>query len=66
MQYFTPSVEGLARAGYTHGLKISAQGLDKRFTQEACELMKRVLETALAQVVTRFFAPTAFKVFSVN
>ena len=52
MQCFTPSVEGLARAGYTHGLKISAQGLDKRFTQEACEFMKRVLETALSQVIT--------------
>ncbi len=52
IQYFTPSVEGLARAGYTHGLTISAQGLDKRFTQEACEFMKSVTETAIAQIVT--------------
>jgi len=32
-------VEGLSRAGCTHDLYISAQGLDKRFTKEsACAL----------------------------
>jgi len=32
-------VEGLARAGCTHDLYISAQGLDQRFTKEsACAL----------------------------
>jgi hypothetical protein len=44
-------VEGLARAAYTHDLKISAQGVDKRFTSKACELMKSVLEEAVAQVI---------------
>ena len=56
IQYFTPSVEGLARAGYTHGLTISAQGLDKRLAQEACEFMKSVTETAIAQNGHRQFA----------
>jgi hypothetical protein len=40
LQNDTPSVEGLARAGFSHDLQISAQGLDKRFTEKACELMK--------------------------
>jgi hypothetical protein len=37
LQNHTPSVEGLARAGFSHDLKISAQGLDKRFTENACQ-----------------------------
>ena len=44
-------MEGLARAGYTHDLKISAQGVDKRFTSKTCEFMKSVLEEAIAQVI---------------
>jgi len=44
-------VEGLARAGYTHGLRVSAQGLDKRFTEKAGELMRSVLEEAVAQII---------------
>ncbi|MGJ0428983.1 IS4 family transposase [Methylobacter sp.] len=51
-QNHSPSVEGIARAGYSHGLRISAQGLDKRFTPAASDLMRGVLEAAVAQVVT--------------
>jgi len=52
MQNSQPSVEGLARAGCSHGLKVSAQGLDQRFTAKACEFVKSVLEEGMAQVVT--------------
>lgn len=51
LQNHSPSVEGLARSAYTHGLKISAQGVDKRFTSKACEFMKSVLEEAIAQII---------------
>jgi len=44
-------LEGLARAGYAHGLRVSAQGLDKRFDEKAYEFMKSVLEEAIAQVI---------------
>lgn len=44
-------MEGLARAAYTHNLKISAQGLDKRFTEKASGFMKSVLAEAVAQVI---------------
>ena len=46
-----PSVEGLARAGFTHELYISAQGLDKRFTEKSCEFVKSVLERALSKII---------------
>jgi len=52
MQNQPPTAEGLARAGFSHGLKVSAQGLDQRFTAEACEFVKSVLEEAMAQTVT--------------
>jgi hypothetical protein len=51
LQNHSPSVEGLARAGYAHGLLVSAQGLDKRFNEKACGFMQSVLEEAVAQVV---------------
>ena len=51
MQNHSPSVEAIARAGYSHGLKVSAQGIDKRFTKTAGEFMKSVLEEAVAQVI---------------
>ena len=51
MQNHSPSVEAIARAGYSHGLKVSAQGMDKRFTKTAGEFMKSVLEEAVAQVI---------------
>ena len=39
MQNKSTSVEGLSRAGYTHELYISAQGLNKYFTKDsACAL----------------------------
>jgi hypothetical protein len=51
MQTVNPSVEGLARAGIDHELEISAQGLDQRFTKEACDFVKSVLERALSKVI---------------
>ncbi len=51
LQKTDPSVEALARAGFSHDLTISAQGLDKRFTEKAAAFVKRVLEEALGQVV---------------
>ena len=35
----SPSVEGLARAGCTHDLYISAQGLEQCFTKESAEFV---------------------------
>jgi hypothetical protein len=52
MQNSPPSAEGLARAGFSHGLEVSAQGLNRRFTGPACEFVKSVLGEAMAQVVT--------------
>lgn len=52
LQNTPPSVEGLIRAGLSHDLKISAQGLDKRFTDKACSFMKAVLEEAMGQLIT--------------
>jgi hypothetical protein len=51
LQNHTPSVEALARAGVSHELTITAQGLDKRFTETAAAFVKSVLEEALGQVV---------------
>jgi hypothetical protein len=39
------------RAGFSHDVIISAQGLDKRFTRTAAEFVKGVLEEALGQVI---------------
>ena len=47
-----PSAEGLARAGFSHGLEVSAQGLERRFTEPSCSFVKSVLEEAVAQAVT--------------
>jgi len=51
LQKTDPSVEALVRAGFSHDLTISAQGLDKRFTEKAAAFVKSVLEEALGQVV---------------
>jgi len=51
LQKTDPSVEALARAGFSHDLTITAQGLDKRFTEKAAVFVKGVLEEALGQVV---------------
>jgi hypothetical protein len=51
LQNAQPSVEGLARMGFGHDLKISAQGLDKRFTDEAGMFMKSVLEEAAGRLI---------------
>lgn len=47
MQAEPPSVEGLARSGFPHGLCISAQGIDQRFTNESCSFVRSVLEQAI-------------------
>ena len=47
----SPSAEGIARAGFTHELYISAQGLDKRFTENASEFVKSVLERAVSKII---------------
>lgn len=51
LQPVSPAIEGLARAGFTHELHISAQGLDQRFTEKACDFVKSVLERALSKVI---------------
>jgi hypothetical protein len=45
------SLEGLVRAGFSHDVIISAQGLDKRFTRTAAAFVKSVLEEVLGQVI---------------
>ncbi len=45
------SIEELARSVSEQGGGISAQGLEQRFTEEAAELAKGVLEEAVAQVI---------------
>jgi hypothetical protein len=58
LQNGPPSAEGLARAGFGHGLKISAQGLDKRLSQaRTAAFMRGVLEQAVAQAVAARGAP---------
>lgn len=39
------------RSGFSHELTISAQGLDKRFTQKAASFVKSVLEEALSEAI---------------
>lgn len=51
LQNHSSSVEGLVRAGFSHDLKITAQGLNKRFTEKACLFVKSVLETAVSEVI---------------
>ncbi len=51
LQKDMPSVEGLARAGVSHDLRISAQGIDQRFSLKAAEFLKSVLEEAMMQVI---------------
>jgi hypothetical protein len=51
MQNKPASVEALVRAGFTHKLYISGQGLTKRFTEESAYFVSRVLENALRRVI---------------
>ncbi len=39
------------RAGFSHDVSMSAQGLDKRFTEKAAGFVKCVLKDALGQVI---------------
>lgn len=60
LQNHIPSVEGLARAGFSHDLKVTAQGLDKRFTETACLFAKNLLEAAVNEVIVpqeKLYAP---------
>lgn len=43
--------DGLVRAGFEHDLKLSAQGLDQRFTDEAGVFLKSVLEAAAGHII---------------
>jgi hypothetical protein len=45
------SVEGLVRGAVNHDIKISAQGLDKRFTEKAADFVKSVLEEGLKETI---------------
>lgn len=45
------TVEQLAQTAVALGVEISPQALDQRFTPEAAQLLQRVLETALQQLV---------------
>ena len=45
------TVEELTQTAATLGISISPQGLDKRFTPQASDCMKKVLETAVATVI---------------
>ncbi|MDI1279679.1 hypothetical protein [Methylobacter sp.] len=51
LQNSQPSVDGLVRTGFVHNLKMSAQGLDKRFTADAGLFMKSVLEGAAGRFI---------------
>jgi hypothetical protein len=51
MQNKSPCVEGLARAGYTHNLHISAQGLEQRFTEKSADFVHCILEKALTKTI---------------
>ena len=45
------TLEELCQTGAAIGLEITPQGLEQRFTKEASDLMKAVLEEAIKQVV---------------
>lgn len=45
------TVEQLAQTAVALGVEISPQGLDQRFTPEAAQLLQRVLEVALQQLI---------------
>lgn len=46
------TLEELTQTGAAVGLEITPQGLDQRFTQEACAFMKGVFDNAVEQVVS--------------
>jgi len=45
------TLEELCQSAATLGIKISPQGLDKRFTPQAADCLQKVLETAVSQVI---------------
>jgi hypothetical protein len=51
MQKEAPSVEGIARAGFSHALYISAQGLEQRLTESACEFLKALIGYAITEKI---------------
>ena len=46
------TLEALAQTAAALGVEITPQGLDQRFSPEAAELLRRILESAVTQVVT--------------
>ena len=51
MQKPEATLEELTQCGLLNNVEISAQGLDKRFTEKAAQFSKEVLEAAVAPVV---------------
>lgn len=47
----SPSESGLARSAFAQELKISSQGLNRRFTKECAEFLKMILDKAMGEVV---------------
>jgi hypothetical protein len=45
------TLEELAQAAATIGVRISAQGLDQRFTESGAKLLKKVLDEAVTQLI---------------
>ena len=45
------TLEELAQTAATIGVKISAQGLDQRFTESGARLLKRILDQAVTQLI---------------
>jgi hypothetical protein len=46
------TLEELAQAAATIGVAVTPQGLDQRFTKEAADCLRQVLEATVAQVIT--------------
>lgn len=51
MQKEAPSIEGIARAGFSHALHISAQGLEQRLTETACDFLKALIGYAVTEKI---------------
>jgi len=56
MQKPEATLEELAQSGVLNDIEVSAQGLDKRFTPEAADLSRAVLEQAVAEAVISPFS----------
>ena len=63
MQKPEASLDELTQSGVLNDVKITPQGLDKRFTKEAAQFSKEVLEAAVEEVVK---APTPVPIELLN